>query len=149
MTSTVLTFTVQGAILFLAALGLAGALSACATVPPSDSLPAPPSNLAATTASHAPVVVEQVEVNVLESQPPQVLLAIAGYVPDGCEVPVTIHQERADTTVRVTLDRELPADTACTAIARPYQHQLRLEGSFPAGTYRFEVNGVVVEQRID
>lgn len=147
MTSTVLTLTLQ-ALPSLTALGLAVAVSACASVAPSESLPAPPSDLAAATRS-APPIVEHVQVNVLESQPPQILLAIEGYVPDGCEVPVAIRQERTGATVRVTLARELPAETVCPAIARPYQHQLLLEGSFPTGTYRFEVNGVVVEQRIN
>ncbi len=44
-------------------------------------------------------IIDSVEVTVLESDPMQLRLHIAGYQPDGCEAPVTVAQRR-DGTLR-------------------------------------------------
>ncbi len=136
----------------LGSLSLALFLTACA-VPArdsnaTDSLPAPPTARVSDATRNAPVVVEAVQVNVLESNPPQLSLEITGYIPDGCEVPVEIRQQREGNTVQVELNRELPADQGCTAIVRDYEGTVRLDGSFSPGSYQIEVNDFRLEQQL-
>ncbi len=135
----------------LSSLGLLLLLSACAAPTlerqASDSLPEPPLE-SVDQASAGAVVVEAVEVQVLESEPPQLQLTISGYLPDGCEVPIDSHQTREGQTVRVTLKRELPPDTVCTAVIRPYEQELLLEGNFEPGVYQIQVNDFTVEQAL-
>ncbi|NJK99010.1 MAG: hypothetical protein HC910_00055 [Spirulinaceae cyanobacterium SM2_1_0] len=137
--------------LALTSLGLVLWLSACAGLPLAspaidDALPAPPIELVEAASRSAPVTVEAVRVNVLESQPLQLVLEIDGYIPDGCQVPVTVSQTRVGNQVSVALARELPVDTLCPAVVQPYTQQLRLDGGFAPGTYQIEVNGLTLAQ---
>ncbi len=84
--------------------------------------------------------IHSVEVNVLESAPPQISLEVAGEHPDGCDYPVLVEQARQDQTINIEVYREVPADIFCPMILRPYQGQIQLEGSFAPGRYTINVN---------
>ena len=92
-----------------------------------------------------PSIIEDAQVNIMESDPVQVSLTVQGQHPDGCEFPVIVEQMRSENTVTVNIYREIPADIMCTMIVRPYEDTIRLDGNFAPGSYVITVNGVTVE----
>jgi len=93
----------------------------------------------------APIVVESVEVQVLESFPPQASARVRGYIGDGCSTIHSVEQTRSGNTVTLTILRQRPADAICIQIALVYDQTIRLQGSFPPGRYVLRVNGLETE----
>ena len=82
----------------------------------------------------------RVDVQLLESQPRQIRLDVAGEHPDGCDYPVLVSQARQGNTIKVEVYREVPADVICPMILRPYRGAIQLEGGFEPGSYTITVN---------
>src|SRR5688572_22386293 len=59
------------------------------------------------------MVIENVRVEVLETQPTQISLHVTGYQPEGCEAPVSVSQNRNANVVAVQITRDLPPDVLC------------------------------------
>jgi len=93
-------------------------------------------------------VIETVEVNIMESSPPQLSLDIVGYHPDGCDFPVMEQSEIVGDQIYVNIFREVPADTVCTQSIVPYTTTISL-GSISPGTYALFVNDFSTELQID
>lgn len=84
-----------------------------------------------------------VDVLVMESFPPQILVKVDGTLPDGCTEVGDITQQRTDRTIVVTIPTRRTTDGACIAIAPQVSRNIRLNGSFAeSGTYTVRVNGV-------
>jgi hypothetical protein len=96
----------------------------------------------------SPTIIEQVEVQVLESMPPMIQLVVTGAQPDGCELPVVVEQEREGNAVRVQIYRDVPLAMTCPMGLIPYDATIALHGGFEPGTYQIDVNGFVVEVTI-
>lgn len=88
----------------------------------------------------SPVVIEDVEVRLLESQPIQVELGVRGYHPDGCDLAVIEEQYREGNTITVKLYRELDVAMMCPMMLVSYEAVIHLEGTFEPGTYTVLVN---------
>lgn len=93
-------------------------------------------------------VVENINVNIMESFPVQISLDVSGFQPDGCDLPVMIEQAREGSTVTVEIYRNLPPDTFCPMNIVPFEQNIPLDGGFEPGTYTIIVNGVSVEVEV-
>ena len=98
-------------------------------------------NPAGSDLSIDPIGIQSVDVLVLESLPPQASAHVKGVIGDGCSELHSIGQERSGNTVTVTILRQRPKDAICTQIARLYDDVIRLDGTYPAGSYVLRVNG--------
>jgi inhibitor of cysteine peptidase len=90
-------------------------------------------------------VVEDAEVQILESFPVQVHLSVSGYLPDGCtEIDEgNITQERDDFNYTVNIGTKRPADAICTQAIVPYEINVPLDVyGIDKGNYTVDVNGV-------
>lgn len=89
-----------------------------------------------------PVVVEDVQVEILESDPVQVVAVIKGGLGNGCLSLGEITQRREGNTIEVTLLANHSGAEACTMIYQIVDERVRLDGSFAPGEYTLIVNGV-------
>lgn len=91
-------------------------------------------------------LIDSVDLLVMESFPMQVSLIVKGSQPDGCEVPVTVEQQREGSTVTVEIYRDMPLALICAAVLVPYEATIPLEGGFEPGSYTFHINDFVLER---
>lgn len=94
--------------------------------------------------ARVPMVIEAVDVLFLESFPPQVVIHVTGYQPDGCTYPVLVDETRDGNTITLDIYRILPPDIMCTMNIVGYEDSFNL-GMFDPGTYTIIVNGFTVE----
>jgi hypothetical protein len=118
----------KNSIVALAAVGFAGAfLQGCSN-------PAGPDTLV------EPIQIDSVDVRILESSPPRAVAHVEGVVGDGCSELYSVNQTRSGNMATVTILRQRPKDAVCTQIAKLYNADIPLEGTFPAGRYVLMVN---------
>jgi len=96
-----------------------------------------------------PIQVEEVDVLVLESFPPQAVAHVRGVLGDGCSEFHSLQQERSGNAVTVTILRERPRDAICIQIGKLYEENIPLMGQYPAGNYVLRVNEVVTRFRTE
>lgn len=89
-----------------------------------------------------PIQVDQVDVSLIQTVPPQASAHVVGVLGDGCATFHSVRQARAGNEVTVTILRQRPRVAVCIQIALPYDDVIRLDGVFPAGDYVVRVNGV-------
>lgn len=89
-------------------------------------------------------VIEEVEALVLESFPPQVVLNISGFQPDGCAFPVQADQRQDGNKITIEIYRVLPIDILCPQVIVEYEDSINL-GALEAGNYTIDVNGTILE----
>jgi hypothetical protein len=89
-----------------------------------------------------PVAVEEVQVEILESDPVQVVAVIKGGLGSGCLSLGEITQRRDGNTVEVTMLANHSGAEACTMIYQLVDERVPLEGPFAPGDYTLIVNGV-------
>lgn len=94
--------------------------------------------------TRVPTVIEDAQVLVLESFPPQLVVSIRGYQPDSCQFPVEVDQSVDGNTITLEIYRELPPNVRCAEAIVPYESNINL-GSFDPGDYVIDVNGTIVE----
>jgi inhibitor of cysteine peptidase len=86
--------------------------------------------------------VDNVEVQVAESSPPQVSVRVQGMLGNGCYSLGEIRQQRNGNTIEVTITTKHNGSESCTMIAQMIDEKILLEGDFPSGEYIVRVNGV-------
>jgi hypothetical protein len=86
--------------------------------------------------------IEEVDVRIAESEPPQAFAHVRGIIPDGCSVLDAIAQERSGNRVTVTITVRRTTDGPCVQVIETFERDLRLEGAYPAGRYTVRVNDV-------
>ena len=93
--------------------------------------------------------IESVEVQVLESQPPQYLVSVTSGLPGGCAAFANIAAARNATRIDVTVQNTMPAvSIPCTAIYGYRTTNLNLGSDFVAGTtYTVVVNGAAASSK--
>ncbi len=106
-------------------------LGAC-TIADNPPRPAPPPGV---------LSVERIDVQVLESDPVQVVAHVQGWLGDGCTTLGPISQTRSGAVIQVTLDAVHSGADLCTAIAPVVDERITLEGDFPPGEYILEILG--------
>ncbi len=121
---------------FEAALPGAGARPTPAP-PQFEPTPAPPLSR---DAQRSYPIITDVQVKVLESYPAQVMLHVTGQFRDGCELPVTVEQQRSGDVVSITIWRTQPVNVVCPMVLQPFEHTIKLDSSFEFGTYTVIVN---------
>jgi hypothetical protein len=95
-------------------------------------------------------VVEEVDIQILESFPVQVHAVARGYLPDGCTVIDEIRQSRTGQAFQVTITTVRPADAMCTQAIVPFEEVIPLEVvGLEAGTYTVDVNGATGRFALD
>jgi hypothetical protein len=90
-------------------------------------------------------IIEDVDVQVMESVPMQITLHVTGIQPDGCALDVQVDQWREGNDVFVEIYREIPQDMFCPEMIVTYDAMIPLEGGFESGTYTIHVNDYEVE----
>ena len=89
------------------------------------------------------LTVSKADVLILESFPPQIIVKVEGWLPDGCSEVGDITQQRSGFTIDVTITIRRLSTGACIAIAPQVTRNIRLNGSFAeSGAYTVRVNGV-------
>jgi hypothetical protein len=96
-----------------------------------------------------PIQIDQVEVRVAESFPPQVFVHVTGVVGDGCAELLPVEQRRDGRTITLTINRQRPTEAVCIQLAKLYDENLALGGDFQAGDYTLKVNDVTQTFHID
>jgi hypothetical protein len=92
-----------------------------------------------------PHVITDVEVLILESNPPQLQLQITGHQTDGCEYPVEVEQRREGNEIFVDIYRNVPIAATCIQLIVDYSATISLEGEFNSGeNYTIFVNDFTV-----
>lgn len=128
------------ALLALAGLALGGSLRVPASPAPNASdlpAPAPPSDR-----SLAPAPIDELDVLVRESMPPQVSLRVVAGLPSGCAQRHSHQVERAGPVITVTVLNSMPkGEVMCTMIYGTYELMIDLGSDFVSGTtYTIRVN---------
>jgi hypothetical protein len=103
---------------------------------------------AAGTPSTGLVQIDQVDVRIAESFPPQVFVQFQGTLGDGCTSLGEISQRRDGNSIEVTVATNHSGAEVCTAIAQLIDQTISLDGDFPPGAYSVRVNGVVKQFQI-
>jgi hypothetical protein len=95
-----------------------------------------------------PAPIDDLELIIRESFPPQYALRIVSGLPSGCHQFDSVELERSDAMIRVTVMNLAPDDpgVACTAIYGQHEQVVELGTDFASGTtYRVSVNNRSLE----
>jgi hypothetical protein len=96
--------------------------------------------------THDQVFLDLVELQTLESSPPQFMLALRGSLPTPChQLRVAVSKPDLQAQVIVEVYSLAKADTACAQVLEPFAADISL-GSYPAGHYILVVNGEEVAE---
>ena len=96
----------------------------------------------------ADMPIVEIELLLAESDPVQVTVEVAGYLPDSCTAHHETHQAQVGNTMTIQITTIRPKDIACATVITEYQEQVFI-GTLPAGDYTVIVNGVEQEFHID
>lgn len=86
--------------------------------------------------------IDSVEVQIRESQPPQIAIAVSGTLADKCTFFHEATQVRSGNIIEVTVTTMREKDMMCAQMIEFYNETITLEGDFPPGDYIVRVNGV-------
>jgi len=85
--------------------------------------------------------IDEVKVNIMKSNPPQIGLYIKGGLPDGCTTFHGIEITREDSTVNIKVTTQRPRGVSCPAIYTNFEKDINLGSDFAVGTtYTLNVN---------
>lgn len=130
----------------------APATDAPTTVPdaPTTPTPTPASDTGAgeepaTPSGSSTAVVENIDIQILESFPVQVRAVISGYLPDGCTTITGIEAVNEGNTFHIYITTERPPDAMCTMALVPFEETVPLQtAELPGGTYTVVANDLSV-----
>lgn len=111
-------------------------------------LPSDDSASAESETIRVPHIIESIDVEILESFPPQVILNLTGAFTDGCEAETQHEVTQEGNKIFVEVYRELPIDVMCPQVITPYTGSINI-GAFAPTTYSIDVNGLVIETTLD
>jgi hypothetical protein len=85
--------------------------------------------------------IHEVQVNIAESYPMQVIIYIKGGLSDSCTTFHEITTERSDSTITITVTTERPKDAVCAQVYSFFEENVNLGSDFTSGkTYVVNVN---------
>jgi len=91
-----------------------------------------------------PAPIHEVQINIAESYPPQIIVYIKGGLSDGCTTFNELKTNRSDTTVTISVTTAHPEDTTCPAIYTYFKQTVNLGSDFVSGQiYTLKVNDYV------
>lgn len=89
------------------------------------------------------VFIQEMDLLIRESFPPQIALALRGEVPTPChQLRVLTAEPDADNRIDVEMYSVVDPDLACVQVVEPFEANISL-GTFPAGHYSVWVNEVM------
>jgi hypothetical protein len=100
-----------------------------------------------------PFGVKTVDVLIRESAPPQIVVTVSGYWPNGCTAEPRISTAIDGNHVTITIFRIIPPDVMCTMVMQAAEIPVDIsdlllqDGMVRSGQYTIEVNGVVTGAR--
>ncbi len=85
--------------------------------------------------------IHEVQVNIAESYPSQIIVYIKGGLSDGCTTFHELTTERKDNTINIEVTTQRPKDKECTAVYGYFEKNVNLGSEFISGeTYTINVN---------
>lgn len=93
------------------------------------------------------LAIQRIEVQVMRSIPPIVIVHVHGVVLNGCTHIGPVEQHRNAQIVTITIPIYTTGEV-CTMMARLVYETIRLEGRFRPGSYVVDVNGTVENFRV-
>jgi hypothetical protein len=93
------------------------------------------------------LVIEDVQALALESYPPQIILQVKGYAPDGCQVPRRVFRTQDGNALIVQISRQINSEMLCPAVITPFEEGVWF-GAMEPGTYRIRVNDFALEVQV-
>ena len=96
-----------------------------------------------------PITIDSVTVRVVQAPPVQVFAHVKGIVGDGCSTLLPLEQTREANVIQIAILRQRPRQAICTQIARLFDEEIPLAGSFPAGSYTLRVNETIVQFQVN
>jgi hypothetical protein len=88
-----------------------------------------------------PAPIDEVTVNILKSNPPQISVHIKGGLPDGCTTFHSIETAREGNTINIKVTVQRPKEVACPAVYTTFEKDVNLGSDFALDTtYRLNVN---------
>jgi len=85
--------------------------------------------------------IHEVQVNIAESYPPQVIVYIKGGLSDGCTTFHELKTERTGNKINIEVTTQRPKDKGCTAVYGYFEKNVNLGSEFISGeTYTINVN---------
>lgn len=91
------------------------------------------------------LVIEDIQVEILESFPMQLNVRVTGYAQDGCEVSILVEQSVTDNRVNIRIFREMDPAMTCMSVIVPYEEAILVDGGFTGGTVTITVNDQTIE----
>lgn len=147
-------------ILWIAAIGITacapvqGPASGTATLPPDTAVTSPPSNgtpqepVASPfapqpgddTLTRGPVFIQEMDLLIRESFPPQIALVLMGELPTPChQLRVQVDKPDAENRVSVDVYSVVDPDLVCIQVLEPFEETINL-GTYPTGHYTVWIN---------
>ncbi|HWQ45306.1 MAG TPA: hypothetical protein VN376_00485, partial [Longilinea sp.] len=84
--------------------------------------------------------VDSMDLAIMESYPPQILLQLTGSLPTPCNLlRIEVGQPDEDNDIRVGVYSVVDGNQICTTVLQPFEQGVGL-GSYPTGTYQVYVN---------
>lgn len=111
--------------------------------PPPTLIPTPTEETDMANTMDVPIFIDEVTVNLLESDPVQVQLEVVGTIQDGCDFPVLEEIMQDGDTFTVTVYREVETDVMCPMNIVLYENTIDL-GAVEPGSYTVNINDVTV-----
>jgi len=93
------------------------------------------------------LTIQSVVVDVIRSAPTRIFVHIHGVVLNGCTDIGEIVQHRDDHTIMVKIPT-IVHQQICTMMARLIDKTIQLNGDFPSGVYKVDVNGTIRQFRV-
>ena len=85
--------------------------------------------------------IEEVQVNIAESYPPQIFVYIKGGLADSCTEFHELTEERDGNTINITVTTQRPKDKICAQVYGFFEKNVALGSDFTSGeTYTINVN---------
>jgi hypothetical protein len=97
-----------------------------------------------TTLTRGTVIIDSAEILVMESDPVQIMLTLAGSLPTPCnQLRVVNHEPDEQNRIHVDVYSVIDPGQICIQVEEPFEANFGL-GSFPSGHYTVWVNGEMV-----
>jgi hypothetical protein len=83
-----------------------------------------------------PITIKNLDINVLESFPVQVVAVVGGVLPNSCSKIDTIESVRTEKSFTITITRNQPKDAPCADVSSPFTEHIPLDVvDLPKGIY--------------
>lgn len=96
----------------------------------------------------APIQIQNIDVLIAESYPPQVFVKVTGIIPDSCTKAREPEISHDGSTFTITIIGERPTGVACAQIVSTYEKSIRL-GTLDPGSYTVVVNDVTKQFKVN